>query len=66
MGRTGHNPLKNMVPVGRIELPLGCPNRILSPARLPVPPHRHWYVYVDFKEFLTVRSNTLIFAEPLL
>ena len=35
--------LKDMVPVGRIELPLGCPNRILSPARLPVPPHRHGF-----------------------
>ena len=27
-----------MVPRGRVELPLSCENRILSPARLPVPP----------------------------
>lgn len=27
-----------LVPRGRVELPLSCENRILSPARLPVPP----------------------------
>ena len=26
------------MPRGRVELPLSCENRILSPARLPVPP----------------------------
>ena len=30
-----------LVPMERIELSRGCPHRILSPARLPVPPHRH-------------------------
>ena len=30
-----------MVPRGRVELPLSCENRILSPARLPVPPSGH-------------------------
>ena len=30
-----------MVPGGRVELPLSCENRILSPARLPVPPSGH-------------------------
>ena len=30
-----------MVPRGRVELPLSYENRILSPARLPVPPSGH-------------------------
>ncbi len=30
-----------LVPRGRVELPLSCENRILSPARLPVPPSGH-------------------------
>ena len=30
-----------VVPRGRVELPLSCENRILSPARLPVPPSGH-------------------------
>ena len=30
-----------LVPGGRVELPLSCENRILSPARLPVPPSGH-------------------------
>lgn len=32
------HPLYSLVPGGRVELPLSCENRILSPARLPVPP----------------------------
>ena len=32
---------QRMVPGGRVELPLSCENRILSPARLPVPPSGH-------------------------
>jgi hypothetical protein len=31
-----------MVPGGGVEPPRGCPRRILSPLRLPVPPSRHW------------------------
>ena len=34
---------KPMVPRGRVELPLSCENRILSPARLPVPPSGRIY-----------------------
>jgi len=30
-----------LVPRGRVELPLSYENRILSPARLPVPPSGH-------------------------
>ena len=33
-----------LVPRGRVELPLSCENRILSPARLPVPPSGHVHV----------------------
>jgi hypothetical protein len=33
--------LNQMVPRGRVELPLSYENRILSPARLPVPPSGH-------------------------
>lgn len=29
----------NMVPMGRLELPRPCDQRILSPQRLPIPPH---------------------------
>jgi hypothetical protein len=32
---------ERMVPRGRVELPLSYENRILSPARLPVPPSGH-------------------------
>src|SRR5215831_2535699 len=34
----GPNQPRLLVPGGRVELPLSCENRILSPARLPVPP----------------------------
>lgn len=30
-----------MVPVVGVEPTRSCPHRILSPARLPIPPHRH-------------------------
>ena len=33
--------IPHLVPRGRVELPLSCENRILSPARLPVPPSGH-------------------------
>ena len=31
---------RSMVPGGGVEPPRGCPRRILSPLRLPVPPSR--------------------------
>jgi hypothetical protein len=33
--------LLSMVPVVGVEPTRSCPHRILSPARLPIPPHRH-------------------------
>ena len=35
------NPLIFLVPRARLELARGCPRRILSPLRLPIPPSRH-------------------------
>ncbi len=48
--------IQMMVPRGRVELPLSCENRILSPARLPVPPsghknHRHLIPLLDRSEY---------------
>ena len=42
----------SMVPGGRVELPLSCENRILSPARLPVPPSGHTHVLSPADVFL--------------
>ena len=42
----------SMVPGGRVELPLSCENRILSPARLPVPPSGHTHVLSPEDVFL--------------
>lgn len=36
-----------MVPGGGVEPPRGCPRRILSPLRLPVPPSRRWVARAD-------------------
>ena len=54
-------PCERMVPRGRVELPLSYENRILSPARLPVPPSGH----IDFKRgiFLT-RSHLRVNPFP--
>jgi hypothetical protein len=44
LGRSGHFTYKYfiiLVPGGGVEPPRGCPRRILSPLRLPVPPSRH-------------------------
>ncbi len=40
-----------VVPRGRVELPLSCENRILSPARLPVPPSGHTATLHDWCVF---------------
>src|SRR5919106_5864330 len=45
--------LRRVVPGGRVELPLSCENRILSPARLPVPPSGP-----SFSSSLEPSSNT--------
>jgi hypothetical protein len=34
-----------MVPVVGVEPTRSCPHRILSPARLPIPPHRQYKKY---------------------
>ena len=47
MNMESHDMLKLMVPMERIELSRGCPHRILSPARLPVPPHRHSFYSIQ-------------------
>ena len=40
--KKGQTPMcKSFMPATGIEPVLCCHNRILSPARLPVPPHRH-------------------------
>jgi hypothetical protein len=36
------NAARNLVPEGGIEPPLCCQNWILNPARLPIPPLRHF------------------------
>jgi hypothetical protein len=37
-----------LVPGGGVEPPRGCPRRILSPLRLPVPPSRLWLVQLVY------------------
>jgi hypothetical protein len=41
-----------LVPGGRVELPLSRENRILSPARLPVPPSGHTHLLLSADVFL--------------
>ncbi len=50
-----------MVPVERIELSLGCPNRILSPARLPVPPHRQQVYSIQNLTGIVIRITLRLF-----
>ena len=54
-----------LVPVTGLEPVRGCPRGILSPLRLPIPPHRQTYKYVDdgFPSSGTYRARTY---DPLL
>jgi hypothetical protein len=40
-----------LVPGGGVEPPRGCPRRILSPLRLPVPPSRLISRFLSFKPY---------------
>ena len=53
------------MPVTGLEPVRGCPRGILSPLRLPIPPHRQTYKYVDdvFPSSGTYRARTY---DPLL
>ena len=53
------------MPVTGLEPVRGCPRGILSPLRLPIPPHRQTYKYVDdgFPSNGTYRARTY---DPLL
>jgi hypothetical protein len=42
----------NLVPVVGVEPTRSCPHRILSPARLPIPPHRQPLIVKHFQPLL--------------
>lgn len=48
-----------MVPVAGVEPARGCPQRILSPSRLPIPPHRQSFILQCFRKFGQVHSSHL-------
>ena len=58
-------PLKSLVPGGGIEPPLPFENRILNPARLPVPPPRRGARIVYVRLFARANGNLRPFSPAM-